>query len=478
MPRGNIIFPSTSSLNRLRAMLDFERPPRDLVDAPTARLESAWGEAQGVRGLSHAMAATWFGRPDLQGAFDLKTEKGLIGFRRWCGRERHGGGLRSRAGRAFRRMAGVASGGSTSGVNLVGYAQGVLGMGEHIRMSAWAMRAAAIPCGVVDFTLGLGARRQPLETAVPTLQWPRYRCNLFHINADQMLRTYWHLGSGFFDGHYNIGYWAWELSRWPDQWLAVIATVDEIWAPSKFVRDALAKVTEKPVGWMPLCVELPEVVRRSRAEFGSAADDFLFAFTFDGHSYLDRKNPIALVKAFRAAFRDFEPARLIIKAMNVSVARDAWCRLQREAASDARIILIDEVWTRDKVLSLIAASDAYVSLHRSEGFGRGPAEAMLLGKPVVVTNYSGTADFCRPDNTLLVDYSLVPVEPGSYVAAAGQVWADPSIEHAARHMRALFEDRSLGPRIGAKGRQTIMEEFSSSAVGRLYRERLAEIGMI
>jgi glycosyltransferase involved in cell wall biosynthesis len=126
----------------------------------------------------------------------------------------------------------------------------------------------------------------------------------------------------------------------------------------------------------------------------------------------------------------------------------------------------------------MSSADAYVSLHRSEGFGRTPAEAMLLGKPVIVTDYSGTADFCRKDNALLVDYSLVPVREDSYPAARGQAWADPRVEQAARHMRALFDDRDLGRAIGAKARQTIETELSAAAIGARYRARLAELGLI
>ena len=351
-------------------------------------------------------------------------------------------------------------------------------MGEHVRMAAVAMQAAEVPAAVVNFTLGLGKRREPVELGLPLVRRPKHRCNLFHVNADQMPRTYLHLGGDFFSGRYNIGYWAWELAKWPAEWIAAIGTVDEIWAPSRFVRDAIVPATAKPVQWMPLCVELPEIRGFRRSEVGVADDAYLFLFTFDCHSFLERKNPRAIVRAFKTAFPDDRGARLIIKTMNSQICAEAWEALMSEAAADERIRLIDQTWPRENVLALLGACDAYVSLHRSEGFGRGPAEAMLLGKPVIVTDYSGTSDFCSQDNALLVDYRLVAVEPGSYVGAAGQVWADPSIECAARRMRALFDDRTLGPRIGHRARRTISEEFSAAVVGRRYRTRLEEIGIL
>lgn len=428
------------------------------------------------------MLIAWLTQPSLQDAFDVGAAKGRRGLRRWFKRAAIGGGPTTHLFRRLSNFRGrpgperVAE--LEPGVNLVGYAQGVLGMGEHVRMSGLAMAAAKIPAGLVDFTLGLGQRRGPFQLELPMLRHPRHRCNLFHVNADQMPRAYAHLGRTFFESRYNIGYWAWELARWPSQWVPAIGTVDEIWAPSRFVREAIAPATRKPVLWMPLCVEFHLPRGGPRSDFDLSADDYVFVFTLDCHSYFERKNPGAIVRAFKTAFPGAERARLIIKGMNAQICSSDWRNLTEEAASDERIRLIDETWPRSKMLALLNCCDAYVSLHRSEGFGRGPAEAMLLGKPVIVTDYSGTTDFCRQDNALLVKYSLVAVETGSYVHAAGQVWANPSIEHAARHMRALFDDRTLGPRIGANGRKTISEEFSASAIGRRYRARLSDLSVI
>ena len=81
-----------------------------------------------------------------------------------------------------------------------------------------------------------------------------------------------------------------------------------------------------------------------------------------------------------------------------------------------------------------------LSLHRSEGFGRGIAEAPLLEKPVIVTGYSGNMDFTNPQNACLVDYQLVDVGPDEYPHAAGQRWADPDLEQAAEYMRRVVRD--------------------------------------
>ena len=43
--------------------------------------------------------------------------------------------------------------------------------------------------------------------------------------------------------------------------------------------------------------------------------------------------------------------------------------------------------------ALTACADIVLSLHRGEGFGLVMAEAMLLGKPVVATGWSGNTDY-------------------------------------------------------------------------------------
>ena len=122
--------------------------------------------------------------------------------------------------------------------------------------------------------------------------------------------------------------------------------------------------------------------------------------------------------------------------------------------------------------------DAFVSLHRSEGIGLCLAQSMLLGKPVIATSYSGNTDFTLPDNSCLVDFSLIPVKDGEYPFWEGQVWADPSIDHAADYMRQLVADKTYCEKIAEAGRSYIKTFHSAEAVGKVYRSRLVELGAL
>src|SRR5512136_3068638 len=96
-----------------------------------------------------------------------------------------------------------------------------------------------------------------------------------------------------------------------------------------------------------------------------------------------------------------------------------------------RVIVIWKVFSDNEMRNLIRCCDCFVSLHRSEGFGLGMAEAMYMGKPVIATAYSGNLAFMNESISCLVDYKLIPVEEGQYPFPKGQVWADPDLDQAA-----------------------------------------------
>jgi glycosyltransferase involved in cell wall biosynthesis len=122
--------------------------------------------------------------------------------------------------------------------------------------------------------------------------------------------------------------------------------------------------------------------------------------------------------------------------------------------------------------------DAYISLHRAEGFGLGMAESMYLGKPVIATNYSGNTDFTMPSNVCLVDCDLIPVKPGDYAYyEEGQVWAEPNIEQAAQYMRRLFADRKYAQELGQLAQKFIRQNHNYKTVGDRYNRRLKEISV-
>lgn len=273
---------------------------------------------------------------------------------------------------------------------------------------------------------------------------------------------------------YRIAYWAWELEAVPDDWVKAAELVDEIWAPTEFVAEAMRRRMPCPVFRMPPGVEIGPIEPIARGELGLPEDHFIFLFMFDLHSQMHRKNPVGVFEAFREAFRDDDKATLVIKCTGGDI-HGGDLAILGETIRGRNVILLDRLMTRAQAYGLIGMSDCFVSLHRSEGFGLGLAEAMLLGKPVIATGYSGNLDFMTRENSYLVDYEMVEITEDRPIYTRGNIWAEPSIPHASALMRQVY-DRPAEARARARCvRPEIQQLLSLEAAGRRMRSRLEQI---
>jgi glycosyltransferase involved in cell wall biosynthesis len=289
----------------------------------------------------------------------------------------------------------------------------------------------------------------------------RIGTNLFHLNPDwlerffaQRSRSPLHVATRL-----NACVPFWELPNVSPEWVATLNCMDAVLAPSRFVADALASsglVT--PIVHYPQAVFIPEGVHWDRPRFGIEDTVVAFALSFAAASFVDRKNPWGAIEAFTRAFRGRDDVRLYVRVHEHPGYEDHALiqRLRMRSASDPRIVLVEGGLDYAGVLSLYASCDAYISLHRSEGLGLGPMEAMSLGKPVVATGWSGNMDFMTSDNSFPIAYSLVSAEldPGSpygpSIAERGSTWAEPDLDDAAQAMARVANDPSLRTAIGTK----------------------------
>jgi glycosyltransferase involved in cell wall biosynthesis len=351
-------------------------------------------------------------------------------------------------------------------------------MGEYLREIARALTVTGPPFGIKDVSQTPSTVPGDDSVSAYVRADCAYNTNLFVLNADNMKTTLDLIGAETVATRFNIALWAWELSEFPDQWSKAMDVIDEIWAFSSFTQQSLAAKATIPVLSMRQPVTLANHAHLSRLDFGIPEDRYVFLFQFDFTAFIDRKNPYACIAAFRKAFpHDRRDVLLVIKTNNSENYPEQLRQLAQALGDDPAILLLRGTFPRGKVASLMSLADAFVSLHRSEGFGRSLAETMLLGKPVIATNYSGNTDFMRQDNSCLVNYSLIPVKTGQYPFAEGQVWADPDIDHAAWHMRRLVNNRPYAQLISEKARQTIAENYSLSVTGARYRRRLELLGL-
>lgn len=370
------------------------------------------------------------------------------------------------------------------GVNLFGFAFGELGTGEDLRMAVAACESAMIPYRVINISTGSNLRQADLalkKEVERSVDEAPYAINVFCLPGfDTIERIFLQKGDHYFKGHYNIGWWPWEISVWPKSWSCAFNLMDEIWAGSEFARAMYAKSTNLHVNLMPLGVSVERGKLHPRSFYNLPEKKFLFLFVFDFNSHLDRKNPVAALDAFTKAFpEDNKDVGLVLKVMNADESNFKWISFQRLAKRDPRVILIEETLDRPDVLGLINACDAYVSLHRGEGFGRTLAEAMLYGKPVIATNYSGNVDFMMKGLSYPVDYTLKNIPRDAYPfleLTDGAEWAEPDIEDAAEKMRDAYRD-AKDDSLSRDIKTYAANQFSVIGVGKNLRERLSQIDL-
>ena len=361
------------------------------------------------------------------------------------------------------------------GMNLVGYFRAILGVGESVRCAARAAEAAALPLACIDLRLPC-KNPQTDQTFADRLQPDNpHPVNVFHLDAPGARDLDHHHGAGFRAGKYNIGYWAWELPEFPDAWTHYAEYFDEIWTPSRFASEAIGAKILRPVLTMPHAISFARPEGDFRRKYGLPPDRYLFLFLYDLNSYSERKNPAAVIEAFRRSGLAGHGAALVIKVHNGEANPADFSRLRAATAALPDAILLTETLARGEIYELQSACDCFVSLHRSEGFGLAVAECMYLGKPVISTDWSATAEFVDATNGGPVRCRPVTLERNHGPYAKGQTWAEPDIDHAAEWMRRLATDHALGARLGSAARATIEERFSPAVIGARFRRRLEVI---
>jgi hypothetical protein len=329
------------------------------------------------------------------------------------------------------------------------------GLGASARLSLATLRAGGYDARPIDLSGTLMQDGRLADYAVPTADdGTGPGTILLHVSGFVMALAMLGLGRRRVRGKTIIGYWAWELPDLTPDWLDGLRYLHEIWVPSEFTAAAISRHTALPVRIVPHPVAPVEPVLRP----GGAALTVLVAF--DMRSGFARKNPLAAIAAFRAAFATDPAVRLIVKVSQATTYEPGWQALQAAVAGVGNIELIDRLLDDAGMARLLDDADIVLSLHRSEGFGLVLAEAMQRGKPVVATGWSGNADFMTAENSCPVTYRLVPArDPQGSYEHPGQQWAEPDVDDAAAHLRRLA-DPALRARLGRQARQDARERFA------------------
>lgn len=310
----------------------------------------------------------------------------------------------------------------------------------------------------------------------------RARVVILCVNADrapEMLARF----AGICEDAYVIGFYLWETDRPPSTHTLGTMIVDEIWCPTNYVADAYRKITTVPVHVIDKGLHKPLNYVPFLDRFRRDPAEFIFLTAAEFGSSIVRKNPLDVVKAFQKAFEHSDlPVRLIIKIRDINPGHwsnidSYWEEIEELVASDERISVLEGNLTPEEYWTLLWTVDVMVSLHRSEGFGYVIADAMLAKKLVVVSDYSGSQDFCDEDNAFLVPVTLT-LAPPECLASRGYIgqWGMPDVKSAARSMYELTEHPELSAVRASAGYDRVSRDYNferwSNAIGLRIQQHL------
>jgi glycosyltransferase involved in cell wall biosynthesis len=330
---------------------------------------------------------------------------------------------------------------------VVGFLSSASGLGQSARLTAAALRSQGYRVLGIDLSNFFYEPDATVQHGLPDGRGHRGPAHaIIVINGPFMPYALTILGRGFIEEKWVTGYWAWELTRLPDAWMKGFACVDEVAVPSGFVAETVKAVgtgkptlvAPHPVGCDPPTLS-PFAVGASRPE-----GPFTVISIANLSSGFARKNPLALIKAYKLAFGGDRACRLRMRLTGSEpypAHRAAICAEIGESET------IDVEWqfgARAEFYRWWGTPDVYAALHRSEGFGLPIAEAMLGGYPVVATGWSGNMEFMNEENAFPVDYRLIPInDSDAKYSGNGCPWAEPDIEHAAAILQRLRRDPDL-----------------------------------
>lgn len=367
--------------------------------------------------------------------------------------------------------------GRPMGVNLVG------SLGEHsiavmTRDYAAALRSAGIPVTEHDIINQTAGWQRRLARNFGRIQ--RHAFTII-VNPPLFFRID-QLPVSITAGRFVIANWLWEQSELPQAYLDSSAQIDEFWASSEFVRSTYLRSIDKPITLIAHPVRQVETspTVAGRARFDLPTDRYVFLTIASATSSFVRKNPLGSMHAFRAAFPHGQTEAVLAIKLLVSDFSPTPTAQREYFSSDPTfgddIILIIEAISDSEMTELLKCCDAFVSLHRAEGFGLGAAESMSLGKPVIVTNWSGPVDFLTAENSLPVPYELVTIDDtGTIFYKPGLEWAEPDLDVATGYMKALVDDPSLGEMLGRQAALDIAGRHSIPVVGATMAARLKQL---
>lgn len=352
-------------------------------------------------------------------------------------------------------------------VNYHGFFDGSFGIAEATRLNVLALEGKGVIVNKINYNTHEYVR---ITNTIPNID-----INIYHININIVADFFANNRDLKLQDKYNILYWAWEFPEVSQEKINILNSFDELWVPSDFCVNIFTKYTNTRVLKVPHPIQILEKTDVFDLEqYKIPIHKKKCVTIFDSLSTTIRKNPEATIKAFLKAIESTNDAVLIVKTYNVEKSNDAK-KIIEKYSNNPNIIIITELFSKEKLHSMIQQCDILISLHGSEGFGLTMAEAMGYGKIVIATGYSGNLDFMNVNNSFLIKYDFIKTYNTKGLLEEGLTIAKPDIEDASDKLKYVITNYSNLEVLQEKAKYEITKNFSLENIGDILQQRLKHI---
>ncbi len=320
------------------------------------------------------------------------------------------------------------------------------GLAETARSTVRALQQLGYPCRAIHVPDGSGAPELPgslplslpgmdAEIAIIHTRWNELRrCLECHPELERFPKL-------------RIAYWTAAFGDDPPVMGEAASLVEEIWCPSEFSAAAFRRATGRTVRVAWPNADIEQIEKRADRSIGIDLDlrgkcVFLVLADFSADPY--RKNPLSALRAYLRAFPTLSSdRRLLLKLSNVERDPDYFQQLLTACSARPDVLTFQPVLPRPKMLGLLHAATALISLHASDSVGLPIAEMLSLGKPVVATAYGGNIEFRSPKDAGRVSYREAAVK-GPDPVREGALRVEPLWEEAVPRLQAIYREWRQG----------------------------------
>jgi glycosyltransferase involved in cell wall biosynthesis/SAM-dependent methyltransferase len=343
------------------------------------------------------------------------------------------------------------------------------GYGRAARGYVRALHTAGINVSVVDL---MKHDRQVRDELIESIinRGTNGDFHLFHGIPPQWARLAFPLRNA-------IGMTVWETDRMPAQWRTALSHVMEVWLPCDFNVSVFQRDLRTPIFKLPHVVDTRQwngEVAPYQAGLGVDAADFVVYSVFE---WQERKGPADVLAAYLEAFRDVSDTLLVIKTNPgaAKTAEQALAATRSKLRSDAHVSIRAEAWCDAQLEALRRRGNAYLSMHRGEGWCYPLFDAAASGTPVVATAFGGPLEYLTPETASLIRHDLVPVRQSYLYYHPTMRWAQPDLASAVRALRYVYEHREEARERADVAARRIRQAYSPEAVGAAARNELSQL---